>query len=86
MAFESEGVMKILLRITTLSLGLLLLVGCASTQKTTYRDAQPRQTVGYSERDARYMSIVEDMARQRGIQVMWVNPPRKHAPTVAAVD
>ena len=79
--------MKALLRITTLSLGLLLLVGCASTQKTTYRDAQPpQQTVGYSERDARYMSMVEDMARQRGIQVVWVNPPRKQAPVVAAVD
>lgn len=78
--------MKTLLRITTLSLGLLLLVGCASTQKTTYRDAQPPQTVGYNEPDARYMSIVEGMARQRGIQVVWVNPPRKQAPTVAAVD
>lgn len=85
MAFESEGVMKTLLRITTLSLGLLLLVGCASTQKTTYRDAPP-QTVGYADRDARYMSIVEDMARERGIQVVWVNPPRKHAPAVAAVE
>ena len=78
--------MKTLLRITSLSLGLLLLVGCASTQKTTYRDAPQQEVVGYSGHDARYMSIVEGMARQRGIQVVWVNPPRKKAPTVAAVD
>ena len=86
MAFESVGVMKTLLGITALSLGLSLLVGCASTQKTTYRDAPPPQTAGYTEADARYMSIVEGMARQRGIQVVWVNPPKKKAPTVAAVD
>lgn len=77
--------MKTLLRITTLSLGMLLLVGCASTQKTTYRDARS-QAVGYTGHDARYMSIVENTARQRGIQVVWVNPPKKKAPTVAAVD
>lgn len=77
--------MKTLLRITTLSLGLLLLVGCASTQKTTYRDAPP-QTMGYTGDDARYMSIVENTARQRGIQVVWVNPPKKKAPAVAAVE
>lgn len=78
--------MKTLLRITTWSLGLLLLVGCASTQKTTYRDAPPPQTAGYAEDDVRYMSIVEGLARQRGIQVVWVNPPQKKAPTVAAAD
>jgi|EndMetStandDraft_4_1072995.scaffolds.fasta_scaffold696276_2 hypothetical protein len=79
--------MKTLLRITALSLGLLLLVGCASTQKTTYRDAQPQQQiVEYTGHDARYMAMVESMARERGIQVVWVNPPRKHTPAVAAVE
>ena len=79
--------MKTLLRITTLSFGLLLLVGCASTQKTTYRDTAPQQQImEYTGHDARYMAMVEDMARERGIQVVWVNPPRKQAPTVAAVE
>lgn len=82
--------MKTLLRITALSLGLLLLVGCASTQKTTYRDApssRPQQQImEYTGHDARYMAMVEDMARERGIQVVWVNPPRKQAPAVAAVE
>ncbi|MDR6842435.1 hypothetical protein [Pseudoxanthomonas sacheonensis] len=79
--------MKTLLRITALSLGLLLLVGCASTQKTTYRDTVPKQQVmEYTGHDARYMAMVEEMAKERGIQVVWVNPPRKHAPAVAAVE
>ena len=80
--------MKTLLRITTLSLGLLVLVGCASTQKTTYRDApsSQQQIMEYTGHDARYMAMVEDMARERGIQVVWVNPPRKQAPAVAAVE
>lgn len=78
--------MKTLLGITVWSVGLLLLVGCASAQKTTYRAAPPPQTAGYTGDDVRYMSIVEGMARQRGIQVVWVNPPRKKAPAVAAAD
>lgn len=79
--------MKTLLRIATLSFGLVLLVGCAST-KTAYRDAPPQQrTAGSStEVDERYVAIVESIAKQRGTQVMWVNKPTKRVNTVAAAD
>lgn len=79
--------MKTLLRIATLSFGLVLLVGCAST-KTAYRDAPPHQHAAGStmEVDERYVSMVENIAKQRGTRVMWVNKPYKRVNTVAAAD
>jgi hypothetical protein len=79
--------MKTLLRIATLSLGLVLLVGCAST-KTAYRDAPPQQRAAGSsiEVDERYVALVENIAKQRGTRVMWVNKPHKRVNTVAAAD
>ena len=79
--------MKTLLRIATLSFGLVLLAGCAST-KTAYRDAPPQQrSAGFSmEVDERYVTLVENIAKQRGTRVMWVNKPVKRVNTVAAAD
>jgi len=80
--------MKTLLRIATLSFGLVLLVGCAST-KTAYREAPPQErAAGTSIKvDERYMAHVENVARQRGIKVLWVNKPQKRMlGTVAASD
>ncbi|MGH8025731.1 MAG: hypothetical protein ACREO0_03290 [Pseudoxanthomonas sp.] len=88
LAFESEGVMKTIFRIATLSLGLLLLVGCAST-KTAYRAAPPSPKTAGSVTvvDERYVAIVENIARQRGTKVMWVNKPQKRVPNpVASVE
>lgn len=79
--------MKTLLRIATLSFGLVLLVGCAST-KTAYREAPPQHRAsGFSmEVDERYVTLVENIAKQRGTRVMWVNKPTKRVNTVAAAD
>lgn len=75
--------MKTLSGIATLSLGLLL-VGCASTQKTTYHDAQPLpRTTASSRVDEKYVAYVESVARRRGTQVMWVNTPQKRVPRPA---
>jgi hypothetical protein len=79
--------MKTLLRITTLSFGLVLLVGCAST-KTAYRDVPPHQrSAGFTTAvDERYVFLVENIAKQRGTRVMWVNKPVKRVNTVAAAN
>ena len=79
--------MKTLLRIATLSFGLVLLVGCAST-KTAYREAPPQHRAsGFSmEVDERYVTLVENIAKQRGTRVMWVNKPVKRVNTVAAAN
>lgn len=72
--------MKTLLRITALSFGLSLLVGCASTQNTAYGDAPPQRTAASSRVDEKYVAYVESVARHRGTQVMWVNMPQKRVP------
>lgn len=63
---------------------LLLVAGCASTQKTAYGDkpARSHETIG---QDGKYVAWVEKIARQRGTRVVWVNPPNKRvARTLAA--
>ncbi len=65
-----------LLRVAVASFGLLLLSACASTQKTAYGDAPP-QTRESVVADERYVAMVENIAKQRGTRVMWVNIPRK---------
>lgn len=75
--------MKSLLEIATLSLGLSLLAGCASTQNTTYREAAP-PTPGSMVVDQRYVAIVENVAKNRGTRVMWVNKPVKRVPATVA--
>lgn len=79
--------MKTLFKIATLSFGLALLVGCAST-KTAYRDTPAHQRgAGFtSQVDERYVAMVENIAKQRGTRVMWVNKPTKRVNTVAAAD
>jgi hypothetical protein len=80
--------MKILLRIATVSFGMALLAGCAST-KTAYRDAPTHEgaTSVSIKVDERYVAHVENVARQRGTKVTWVNKPvkRSHG-TVAVAD
>jgi len=44
-----------------------LLAGCAGVSE------QRSPTV----KDSRYISAVEHKARMQGVEVMWVNPPRK---------
>ena len=66
--------MKVLLGFSLVSLGLLMLTGCASTG-TTYENA-PRQHENIVT-DHLYVAKVEQIAKQRGTRVLWVNPPKK---------
>lgn len=68
------------LRLAVLSLSVLGLAACASTQQPTAY-VEPAQVVKPQEgrivRDEAYIAYVERTARRRGIYVQWVNPPNK---------
>ena len=49
---------------------LALLSGCATTESTARLDGHDKFT-----NDADYMYAVESIARQKGVQVVWINPP-----------
>ncbi|RNF82578.1 hypothetical protein [Montanilutibacter psychrotolerans] len=68
--------MKASLRITVLSLSVLGLAACASTSD---RDAfvPPPHTPSLMDQDEAYIAAVERIARRRGIDVVWVNTPRR---------
>jgi hypothetical protein len=66
-------------RMAILSVSMLGLAACASSGGTTsYSAATDKQ---YAEtrldNDTLYMARVEEAARRRGIDLQWVNPPRK---------
>ena len=46
------------------------LAGCASSGTSEFARSAPRL-----ENDADYMYAVESVARQKGVQVVWINPP-----------
>jgi hypothetical protein len=73
--------MKASVRMAVLSLSILGLAACASTGEKSAYVAPPRAD-SIMDNDELYMDIVERTARRRGIDVVWVNPPRKQ---VAAV-
>ena len=61
---------------------VLLLPACASTPKTAYGNTSvPNDAVVV---DARYVALVESLAKQRGTKVMWVNTPKKRMMATAA--
>jgi len=58
---------------------VLLLSACASTHEMAARQSPPpeprqQQTI---EDDAAYIAYVERIAKRRGINLTWVNPPKK---------
>jgi len=55
------------------------LASCAGgMQKSSYVPAHAiDRSSGVSREDTAYMARVEDIARKRGVNVHWVNPPRK---------
>jgi hypothetical protein len=66
-------------RMAVLSVSMLGLAACASSGGTTsYSTATDKQ---YAEtrvsNDTLYMARVEEVARRRGLDLQWVNPPRK---------
>jgi len=57
------------------TLAVLCLSGCASThdRRESARAAAPPVTS-----EQAYISKVERLARRRGLEVIWINPPRTH--------
>lgn len=63
-------------------LGMLLATGCA-TDGTAYQPEPPKS--GEQVVNGRYVAIVENIAKQRGTRVVWVNKPTKRVPGPEAV-
>jgi lipoprotein NlpI len=67
-------------RIFILTLLSPMLAACATTFETTV-DTKNEVMLAPGEvrieQDAEYVTLVEHIARRRGIQVEWVNPPSK---------
>ena len=65
-------------KILALSLVPVALAACASTQEaTTYIEPQRVPEAGSIQPDMGYVSRVEQMARNQGIVVRWVNATNK---------
>lgn len=69
--------MNAYLRVAVLSLSVLGLSACAGSQtKSSYVEPSlSKHAVAGMTRDERYVSAVERVAKRRGIEVVWVNPP-----------
>ena len=63
--------MNALSRVAVLSLSAVGLVACATTAQAARMSPETRTIVT----DEAYMSAVEQIARRRGLEVVWVNPP-----------
>lgn len=75
--------MKKIVSLTTLALGTLLATGCATDAAYSSAPARPGEIVV----DGRYVAVVENIAKQRGTRVVWVNKPTKRVSgPVAVVD
>lgn len=71
--------MNVFPRIAVLGLAVAGLAACASTDDQAAR-VSPQPTI---DADAAYMSRVEELARRRGIEVVWINPPSTDEQLVA---
>ncbi len=61
-----------------LSLAVAGLAGCAGMQqKAEAAYVAPQRAPSVMDKDQVYMATVERIARRRGIEVVWVNVPRK---------
>jgi HD superfamily phosphodiesterase len=60
-----------------------LLVGCAGTHEVV-RQAEPAYREGSIVQDQEYVDMVEHIAKQRGIDVTWINPPKRRVGDEAA--
>lgn len=73
--------MKAGMGLMVLMLASASIAGCASMQKeSTYApQVKPTSVV----QDDQYVAKVEQLAKRRGVGVVWVNPPKKRVPLVA---
>lgn len=62
-----------------LSISVLGLSACAGTQSVSRASPPPAPAAkpGTISNDGEYITRVEQIARRRGIEVQWVNPPTK---------
>lgn len=75
--------MKTILSIAAVSLSLVGLAACTGTGSKSAHVA-PVKVEGVQGGlvvDAEYIARVERLARIRGVQVQWINPPRKRVTT-----
>ena len=70
--------MNALLGAAVLSLSVLGLVACAGMrEKPDSAFVAPQRAPSIMDQDQLYIAQVERIARRRGIEVVWVNVPRK---------
>jgi len=70
--------MNAVLRAAILSLSVLGLAACAGMQqKSGSAFVAPQRAPSIMDNDELYIAQVERIARRRGIEVVWVNVPRK---------
>jgi hypothetical protein len=60
-------------RIVLITGALVLLGGCASGGAGLVRHSGPMKT------DSTYVNAVEQVAKRRGVQIVWLNPPKRPA-------
>ena len=72
--------MNRLSRVLAVSLSVAGLAACASMDEQSARVSPQSPTI---DRDATYVGRVEQIARRRGIEVVWVNPPKSDEQLVA---
>jgi hypothetical protein len=73
-------------RIVILSLSVIGLAACAGMQQRSGAAyVAPQRAPSIMDDDDAYIAKVEAIARQRGLDVVWVNKPRK-APARSAAD
>lgn len=65
------------LRFVVLSLSVATLGACASMDEKSTSAAQASSQVASIQPDEAYIARVEQIARQRGLLLQWVNPPTK---------
>ena len=66
--------MNAMCRFTVLALMIVGVVACTHMDERSGRAPRPAQDEAV-DKDALYMARVEAIARQRGIGVVWINPP-----------
>lgn len=77
-----SGIMNALLRFAAAGVAVAGLTACAGTQQFAVADAAPaaRPATSQAMGDAEYVATVEYIARRRGVEVHWVNPPSRRVP------
>ena len=63
---------------SVLAVSAVVLAGCASQNEAA------RANIPHDIDDAAYVAAVDKVARDRGIEVRWVNPPQKRVPEAAS--